>query len=335
MMRNSIIKIMAVTALAVTAVACDLNPKKSKDTGAATSATSGVTVMACDESFQKIMEQEIEVFEYQYPNASILTRYLPEQECIDSLLHTNKTKLAVTSRPLTSSEMRYLELRHREPRSKMVAVDAIAIIANPGNPVNEISTTDLAKILSGEITEWKWVEPGNKSGDIDIVFDYNGSSTVRYMTDSIMEGKPFGKNVFAQNSNAKVVQTVAERKGALGVIGVSWISSDLKGVKMSTEELAEASQKNDTTNLGFTPDIKVLAVSGKGQLPGEGKKPYQAYIYDGSYPLFRPIYLTVTGYKNATQSGFFTFVTGFAGQKLMQMAGVLPAAMHPRIVSVD
>lgn len=322
-------------ALAATAVSCDINPKGSKDSGAVTSATSGATVMACDESFQHIMEQEIDVFEYQYPNASILSWYLPEQQCIDSLMNNPKCKIAVTSRELTKDEMRLLELRNREPRSKMIAVDAIAIIANTENPVNEISTSDLSKILSGEITEWKWVEPGNKSGNIEVVFDYNGSSTVSYMTDSIMDGKPFGKNVYAQNSNAKVVQTVADRKGAIGIIGVSWISSDLKRPAMSTEELAEASQKNDTTNLSFRPDIKVLAVAGKGQLPGEGKKPYQAYIYDGSYPLFRPIYMTVTGYKNATQSGFFTFVTGFAGQKLIQMSGVLPAAMHPRIVNVE
>lgn len=332
MLKNKVTVAIAAAVLAAAAAGCKY--KVGQDPNSV-SATAGVTVMACDESFQRIMEQEINVFEYQYPNASILARFIPEQQCIDSLLHTNNTKLAVTSRPLTDEEMRYLELRKRQPRSKMIAVDAVAIIANTDNPVNEISTADLSKILSGEITEWKWVEPGNKSGKIDIVFDYNGSSTIRYMTDSIMNGQPFGKNVFAQNSNAKVVQTVAQRKGALGIIGVSWISSDLKGVDMSTEELASASQKNDTTNLGFTPDIKVLAVAGKGQLPGEGKKPYQAYIYDGSYPLFRPIYLTVTGYKNATQSGFFTFVTGYAGQKLIQMTGVLPAAMRPRIVNVD
>lgn len=330
--RSSIISAAIVTLITSTTISCKY--KVGQQSGSV-SATSGVTVMACDESFQRIMEQEISVFEYQYPNASILTHFIPEQQCIDSLLYTNNTKLAVTSRPLTSSEMRYLELRKRQPRSKMIAVDAIAIIANPENPIREISTSDLAKILSGEITEWRWVEPGNKSGKIEVIFDYNGSSTIRYMTDSIMNGQEFGKNVFAQNSNAKVVQTVSENKGAIGIIGVSWISSDMKGVEMTTEELSEASNKNDTTMLGFSPNINVLAVTGPNQFPGEGKKPYQAYIFDGSYPLYRPIYLTVTGYKNATQSGFFTFVTGFSGQKLIQLTGVLPAAMHPRIVNVE
>lgn len=335
MMKKKILMATAAVAMAVTAVSCSMNPKGDKDSGNATSATAGVTVMACDESFQRIMEQEIDVYEYQYPNASILSWYIPEQQCIDSLLNNAKCKLAVTSRPLTDKEMRLLELRNRQPRSKMIAVDAIAIIANPENPINEISIADLTKILTGEITEWKWVEPGNNSGNIDIVFDYNGSSTVRYMTDSILDGKSFGKNVYAQNSNAKVLKAVADKKGALGVIGVSWISGDLKKVNMSTEELSQAANSNDTTNIEFRPDIKVLAVSGEGQLPGEGKKPYQAYIFDGSYPLFRAMYLTVTGYKNAVQSGFFTFVTGFAGQKLIQMAGALPAAMRPRFVNIE
>lgn len=331
MLKKNITLALAAAAFATVAVSCNLNPKVGKDAETA-SATSGVTVMACDETFQRIMEQEIEVYEYQYPAASILSYYIPEQACIDSLLH-NRAKIAVTSRPLTDAEMKYMSSRN--PRSKMIAVDAIALITNPANPVNELSVTDLDKILSGEITEWNWVEPGNKSGKIDIIFDFSGSSTVRYMTDSIMNGKPFGSNVYAQNSNAKVVKVVSENKGALGIIGVSWISSDMKNVQMTAKELSEASQKNDTTNLGFTPDVKVLAVAAKGQLPGEGKKPYQAYIFDGSYPLYRPIYMTVTGYKNATQSGFFSFVTGFAGQKLLQMTGVLPAAMHPRIVNVE
>lgn len=82
----------AVAALAVTAASCDMNPKKSKDTGVTTSATAGITVMACDESFRNIMEQEIEVFEYQYPNASILSWFLPEQQCIDSLFNNPKCK---------------------------------------------------------------------------------------------------------------------------------------------------------------------------------------------------------------------------------------------------
>lgn len=330
MLKNYTTIILAAGAMALAASSCKYKTGQSES---AVSATAGVTVMACDESFQRIMEQEIEVYEYQYQNASILSRFLPEQQCIDSLLYTANTKLAVTSRPLTDTEMRYLEVRNRNPRSTMIAVDAIAIIANPENPVSYITTSDLGKILSGEITEWKWVEPGNKSGKINIVFDYNGSSTVSYMRDSIMNGREFGKNVYAQNSNAKVVEIVAKTKGALGIIGVSWISADLNGTRLTTEQLSEATQKSDTTNIGFIPDVKVLAVAGEGQL--EPKKPYQAYIFDGSYPLFRPIYLTVTGYTNAPQSGFYTYVTGFAGQKLIQMAGALPAAMRPRIVNVQ
>ena len=42
--------------------------------------------MVCDNSFENIMAQEIDVFEYQYPDAHILVRYGTQAEALDSLL---------------------------------------------------------------------------------------------------------------------------------------------------------------------------------------------------------------------------------------------------------
>ena len=57
-----------------------------RETPKGNSSTSGTVVMACDASFENVMQQEIEVFEYVYPNASILSYYTDEKACIDSLL---------------------------------------------------------------------------------------------------------------------------------------------------------------------------------------------------------------------------------------------------------
>ena len=328
-------KLLAATILAAAFAAISLSScTKFKDEKRATNTTtSGSVVMACDESFRRIMEQEIEVFEFQYPEASILARYIPEDECIDSLLKSSNTRLAVTTRQLTKEELAALKLRRRIARSTRIAVDAIALIANPANPIEEISTSDLGKILSGEITEWKWVEPGNKSGKINIVFDYEGSSTVNYMVDSIMHGRKFGSNVYAQNDNSKVFEAVTKMKGALGIIGVSWVSSYLSKASLTTEELARSLEVNDTTQITFDPNVKVLAVAGPESV--KGVKPYQAYIFDGSYPLYRSIYLTSTGGGGTLAGGFYSFVTGFAGQKLIQQTGVLPGSIHPRMVQIE
>lgn len=316
-----------IIAIAATASLASCNKNRSSDTS-----TSGTEVIVCDESFQKIMEQEIDVFEYNNPKAFILPHYLPEGDCIDSIVSC-KTRVAITTRELTPGEIDRIKAQRRTPQSTRIAVDAIAIIANPANPVEELTLPDLRDILSGEITRWDKVEPFNNSGEINIVFDYARSSTVSCIKQDVMDGKGFGENVFAQNSNAKVFETVSKMKGAIGIIGVSWVSSDLSKAELSTEERARSLEQNDTTVTTFASDVKVLAIAPEGKL--NGVKPYQAYIYDGSYPLVRSVYITTTGVGGSLALGFTNFVRSFQGQKLIQQTGVLPGTMQPRMVQIE
>lgn len=315
------------------AVAMVMLSVTSCDKKAETTSTSGMTKIACDQSFENIIQQEIEVFEYIYPDANIMPYYVDEQAAIDSLLNLGGVKTIVVTRELTDKEKKYLEDNKRNVKQKRIAVDAIALISNPANDLDEpISQSELAKILSGEITRWDQVGP-SKMGKIDVVFEHQGSSTVKYMRDSLMHGRKFGPNIFAQKNAEDVFKVVAENKNALGVIGVSWISSDLKGRTPSTSELAESLEKNDTTSLDFDRAVKVLKVRGDSALTAY--KPYQAYIFDGSYPLYRSIYMITIAPGASLGHGFFSFVTGFQGQKLIQMTGVLPSTVRPRMVSVN
>jgi len=315
--------VAAVTVLML--VSCD---KKVESTS-----TSGMAKVACDESFRNILQQEIEVFEYIYPTANIMPYYVDEQAAVDSLLNMGTVKTAVITRRLTEKECKYLEDHKRHVKQQKIAVDAIALISNPANDLEEpVSRTDLAKILSGEITRWNQIGP-SKMGRIDVVFEHQASSTVKYMRDSLMNGKPFGPNVFAQKTPEDVFKVVSENRNALGVIGVSWISSDLSGRTPTTEELARSLQVNDTTSLDFDRAVKVLKVRADSSITAY--KPYQAYIFDGSYPLYRSIYMITVAPGSSLGHGFYSFVTGFQGQKLIQMTGILPATVRPRMVSVN
>lgn len=288
--------------------------------------------VACDESFENIMEQEINVYEYIYPKEDVVAYYLPENACIDSIMAMGSVKAAVVTRPLTEKEVSYLRSHKKLVHQQRIAVDALAIIVNPQNPVEILSRKDIAEILSGDVTRWDQVEPC-KLGEISVIFDHQGSSTVKYMRDSIMYGRPFGPNVSAVKTNPEVFKAVAENKNAMGVIGVSWVSSDMKGREHSVEELAKAVEKSDTTMLDFNHDVKVLKIRGNDVV--QAYKPYQAYIFDGSYPLFRSVYMISTAPGGTTTHRFYSFVTGFQGQKLIQMTGILPATLRPRMVSVE
>ncbi len=288
--------------------------------------------VACDESFENILEQEINVYEYIYPKEDVLAYYLPENACIDSIMAMQGVKCAVTTRPLTEKEVSFLRSNKKIVNQKKIAVDALAIIVNPENPVEILSKKEIAEILSGEVSRWDQVEPC-KLGEIDVIFDHQGSSTVKFMRDSILNGKAFGPNVSAVKTNPDVFKAVAENKNAMGVIGVSWVSSDMQGREKSVDELAQAVEKSDTSQLDFNSEVKVLKIRGNDVVAAY--KPYQAYIFDGSYPLYRSVYMISTAPGGTITHRFFSFVTGFQGQKLIQMTGILPATVRPRMVALE
>lgn len=295
--------------------------------------SSGIATMVCDASFENIMKQEIDVFEYIYTNASIMPEYTDQHAAIDSLLDF-KTKLIVVTRPLTQKEVDFLKANKKQVRQSQIAVDAIALIVNPSNSVEILSKPEIAEILTGKITKWNQVVPGNNHlGDIEVVFDHQGSSTVQYMRDSLLCGQDFGPNVFAQKSPEAVFKAVADNKNAIGVIGVSWVSRDLTTREMSREQYVESVQRNDTTNVDFDAGVKVLKVRGNNEVTAY--KPYQAYIFDGSYPLYRQVYMITTAPGGSVAHGFYSFVTGFQGQKIMLTTGVLPRVVQPTLVQVN
>ena len=307
----------------LTAVSCT---RPTKNTS-----TSGIATVICDESFENILNQEVEIFEYTYPNANIMAYYMDERSAIDSLTEL-KTQLIVIPSKLSEAHIAKLKLQNRNVFQQRLAVDAIALIVNQNNTIEELTMNELHDIFTGKYTRWDEIEP-SKLGKIQVIFDHQGSSIVRRMKDSIMHGEPFAGEVYAQNSNKDVLDIVSKNKNAIGIIGVSWVTSDMKGRSMSVAEHAKELQKNDTTTLEFNDNIKVLKI--RRDTEPIGYQPYQAYIFSGQYPLFRSIYVVSIAARGSLSHGVLAFMTGFIGQKIIQNTGVLPAAIQPRMVQLE
>ena len=216
-------------ALAASLTSCLKYEKK------ANSSTTGTMTMVCDETFRNIMEQEIDVFEYQYPDAHVLARYATQGEALDSLLSLN-TRTVVIARDLTKKEKDFLKGKRRNVKTAKIAVDAIALIVNKDNPCSMLTTKEVGDILSGSSTRWDDLEP-SKLGEISIVFDNKSSSLVQFMRDSLLNGGDLGPNVYAQGSIPAVVETVSKNVNAIGVLGVTWITSDMKSAELTAEDL--------------------------------------------------------------------------------------------------
>lgn len=297
----------------------------------------GATVIACDATFQPILEQEIQVFEHNYPNSSILAYYVDEGAAIDSLLSFNNTvRMACTSRPLNQKEIKYLKDHKRTVNQEAIAVDAVALIVNPENPIDIIDNQDLTGILTGKFTTWDEIPGGGKSlGKIVVVVDHPKSSVTRYLTDSILNGAPFDLNMVKlspRETPRDVISTVAKDKNAIGVIGVGWLCSDLSGSALSEEEILQLSNLDETiqitNDINSPSDVKVLAVQAKDKV--DTYLPTQFDIYNGNYPYFRQIYLISMCPPNTVGHSFYSFVTGVKGQGvILNTKRVCPKIIMP------
>ena len=295
--------------------------------------TRGIARIMCDESFQSVLEQEIAVFEYKYPEASIMPEYINEHDALDSLFQ-NKVDLIIISHDLTPEQKKSLKKLGRGYRTKMIAVDAIAIIVNKANDIDELSMEDLQDIFSGKVKRWGEVYPTKlKNDSIKVMFDGSGTGVVHYMKDKFLKGGKFGHNVYARGSSSDVFDAVEKYKNVIGFIGVSWITSDLKSAEIPiADKYEELKTKNEVSLIDFTDRIKVMPVRAMDQI--QGVKPYQAYISSGEYPLVRTIWAIDASYNGMLDHGFFTFLTGVIGQKIILRTGILPAAEPVRTVEV-
>ena len=302
---------------------------------------SGSATIFCDDGFRMILDEEIEVFEYTYPQSSIIPFFVSEQEAIDTML-ADGTNAIIVTREFTSEQIKFMKSKYKRiVRQDPIAVDAVALIINKDNQVESLSVEEVKQIMNGEIKKWNQLAV-NDTADIKIVFDNAGSSTVAYLREKFLpEGKTISEvaNAYAQENNSQVFDIVKNDPQALGVISVSWLGDDLSRAKKIpvAERNTQYQNENDTIRTNLTTEVKILKISN----PTEDNDfnpiayaPYQAYIYSGEYPLVRKVYFISTASGSTVMNSFYQFVRGFVGQKIISRTGILPYKMNPRLVQL-
>lgn len=333
MKRHTSSLLLLLTALLLGAVAC--TPVKRGEY------TEGSATIYCDDGFRNVLDEEIAVFEYSYPNSSIIPFYVSETEALDTLL-ANKTQAIISTKELTKEQIEYMKSKFKRiVRQQCIAVDAVALITNKDNPVTSLSMNDIKGILDGSISHWNQLA-ANDTAAIKLVFDNPGSSTVSYMREKFLpEGRSISDNpnAFAQKSNSQVFDVVKKDPNALGIISVNWLGDDLSVAKKipMKERMESYKIENDTVATNLTTEVNVIKVSNptaENDYDATAYKPYQAYIFSGEYPLFRKVYMVTTASKSTTMHSFYVFVTGFVGQKIITKTGILPYRMNSRVVNL-
>ncbi len=330
-MRNNLYTAIFVVLCVLMLASCGRYEKKSNTT------TVGTSTLFCDESFENIMEQEIDVYEYIYPESHVLARYGSEAEAIDSLLSIN-TRTIVIPRCLTQQEKDRLKKKRRTARESKIAVDAVALIVNPENPATFLSMKEIGEILKGETDNWQDIHPDYPDKPIVVLFDNEGSSMMKYMRDSLLSGQPLGPTAQRTDSLSGVVEAVLHNKYAIGVVGVSALAPDLRTTTAVSQIATEMQDEKGALDMAdIDNSIMEVGVKTLGVMRDDNRtayRPFQQNIYDGTYPLTRCIYMITISPSGSPGAGFYSFVTSFTGQKLIMKTGVMPARMNINVVEI-
>lgn len=125
----------------------------------------------------------------------------------------------------------------------VVALDGIAIVVNPENPVSDLDIDTIAKIYTGEITNWKDV--GGNDAEIVLIGREAGSGT-RDGFESITDTKDACQYRQELTSTGDVINTVSQNPDAIGYASLSAVGDSVKALTVGGVEATEATVKDSS-----------------------------------------------------------------------------------------
>ena len=190
-----------------------------------------------------------------------------------------KCDIGNSSRKLKDEEAEKLD-------ATVVGLDGIALVVNPANKLEDITLEDLAKVYSGEITNWK--ELGGDDKSIVVIGREDGSGT-RDGFESIVMGDKEPKYAQELESTGSVINAVATTDGAIGYASLANVDETVKALKIGGVEATEENVKS------------------------------------GAYEVQRPfICATLKGSDNKLVKAYIDFILSEEGQALVLAQGAVP-----------
>jgi phosphate transport system substrate-binding protein len=268
----------------------------------------GTINVSADESFKPVIEEQVQIYEADHPDAKINVYYKPEADCLNDLTVDSIRMIIVTKR-ISKDEIEFIEDSLKvSPDQMMMAHDAIAVIIHPDEEIRRFTMKDLKEICQGKFRK-----------NLIPVFDgLKATSTVRFIIDSVLRGDSLTSKALAAKSSEEVIEYVSKNPDAVGFVGISWIGN-----------------KDDEKQQSFLTKVRIAELECKG-LPGQYVQPLQVNIYNGLYPMIRElVFILKENYRGLGQ-GFSTFMTTERGQLIFRRAylvpGYLPFIVRPVIL---
>ncbi|PKQ70443.1 PstS family phosphate ABC transporter substrate-binding protein [Raineya orbicola] len=274
--------------------------------------TSGSVYIAVDEAFYHIIQQQAKMFMNEYEQTQINLVIAPEDKAV-ALLLRDSVDAIIISRDLNSNEKKEIERQKTITRAWVSYVDAISVVVSPAIKDTSISLSQLKDIFTGKIKNWKELNPQNPDSEIIMVLDNANSSNHNFLKNKFEIADISKLKIFGTKSNLAIVEQVAKRENALGIVSFSWISEE-----------NEANQK-------LLSGVKILPVqdsTGKAYLAS------QINLAQNLYPLSREVYSIVKNNRIGLSYAFMAFLGQETGQRIFLKAGLLPKKIPTREIEI-
>jgi phosphate transport system substrate-binding protein len=168
----------------------------------------------------------------------------------------------------------------------VIALDAIAVIVHPSNPVTDMSADELRRLFSGEINNWR--ELGGADARVTLVTREEGSGTRGAFQELVMGDTEIFPGAIVQDSNGAVRQVVSDDPNAIGYISLGLVDNTVKGLKIG------------------------------------GVEPSNENVTQGAYTLVRPFLYVVRGQPTERAQRFISYTLSPEGQALLASEGLIP-----------
>jgi phosphate transport system substrate-binding protein len=208
------------------------------------------------------------------------------------------TDIANASRQINDTEIQNAKNNGVEPHEIEIARDAIGVIVNPHNPVQQLTLQQISDIYSGKLTNWK--EVGGEDRPIVLLSRESNSGTHVFFLEQVVRlGNSKDKTLFSQDtlllpSSEGIMAEVRQNPNAIGYDGLGYI----------------------------TPDVKTIAIAPKDG--GEYVKPSVATVNNGKYPIARPLFMYTPGEPTGDVKTYLDWILGPDGQKIVGDLGFVP-----------
>ncbi|HMA60681.1 MAG TPA: phosphate ABC transporter substrate-binding protein, partial [Halanaerobiales bacterium] len=172
------------------------------------------------------------------------------------------------------------------PVPHRVAMDGIAVVINPANPVESLTLDEIKQIYTGEITNWS--ELGGNDEEIVVISRDSSSGTFEVFGEIALQGERLTPNALLQASNGAISSVVSDTEGAIGYVGLGYLDDTLKAVKVN------------------------------------GVAPSNSTVASGEFPIARPLFMFTDGWPEGLTLRFINFVLSQEGQKVVEEQGFVP-----------